>query len=84
MLLHIITPTPAYIFHMMQIYNDFIIRTVDIPFGIDALAETRQNICHPELLHSHFYFATQFLNITPTNLQILMLYSYKVLYNGRL
>ena len=62
MLPHIITPTSAYIFRMIQSYNDFIFPS------IKKYAYT--NI---------FIFLLYFLNITPTDLKILIFYSYKVL-----
>ena len=49
MLTRIIIPTPAYIFLILQSYNDFI-------FGFGALATTRQKMCRPRLLHINFYF----------------------------
>ena len=82
MLLGIITPNPAYIFYVMQSYNDFIPITLNITFGIDNIAATLQKICRPKLLHVNFYSPARFLYITPTDLQILIFCSYKVLSNN--
>ena len=72
MLLHIITPTPAYIFRMMQLYNNFI-------FALDRKMCLHIHFYSKLCLQLHFIFLHYFLNITPIDLRILIFYCYKVL-----
>ena len=71
MLLHIITPTSAFKFCMMQSYNNFLPSIEKCSYTYIFIRE----MC----LHIHFYFHALFFNITPTDLQILIFYSYKFL-----
>ena len=68
MLLRIITPTPVHILCMIQSYTEFILKTVDIPFGLHALAATRQK-CAAQNYYSYiFYFPDRFLIYTTYSL----------------